>query len=107
MITLVVAIQSGAIILVRASDSRRAAALVLQRQPGIVRQRIQTGERRPSWPTFAENIMKAWKATALFLSGGLLLQLGSCATDFMYYLMQALATQLISSLLNAATGGST
>ncbi len=49
--------------------------------------------------------MKAWKATALFVSGGLLLQLGSCATDFMYYLMQALATQLVSGLLNAAAGG--
>jgi hypothetical protein len=48
--------------------------------------------------------MKAWKWTALALAGGVLLQLGACATDLGYYLLQALATQLATAALTAATG---
>ncbi len=48
--------------------------------------------------------MKAWKCTLLALSGGVLLQAGSCATDFGYLIMQALATQLAAALLSGATG---
>jgi hypothetical protein len=47
--------------------------------------------------------MKAWKWAALTLSGGILLQTSTCS-DFGYYVMQAVATQLVTVLLNAATG---
>ena len=46
--------------------------------------------------------MRAWKWTALTISGGVLLQLSACASDFGYYVMQTLATQLISGILSAA-----
>jgi hypothetical protein len=48
--------------------------------------------------------MKVWKWAALTLSGGVLLQYNTCSTDFAYYIMQALATQIVTALLNAATG---
>ena len=48
--------------------------------------------------------MKARKWIALALAGGFLLQLGACATDLGYYLLQALATQIASAALTAATG---
>jgi len=51
-----------------------------------------------------ETAMKAWKCAFLALSGGVLLQAGSCATDFGYLIMQALATQLAAALLSGATG---
>ncbi len=47
--------------------------------------------------------MKKWKWAALMLSGGMLLQTSTCS-DFGYYLMQALATQIVTVILNAATG---
>jgi hypothetical protein len=47
--------------------------------------------------------MKKWKWIALVLSGGVLLQTSTCS-DFGYYLMQALATQVVTLILNAATG---
>ncbi len=50
--------------------------------------------------------MKKWKWAALALSGGVLLQTSTCS-DFGYYLMQALATQLVTAVLNAATGTAT
>ncbi len=46
--------------------------------------------------------MRKMKWTALVVSGGLLLQLGSCATDFGYYVLQALASQLATSAITAA-----
>lgn len=43
--------------------------------------------------------MKAWKWTALVVSGGMLLQLNACVTDFAYYVMQLLVNQLLAQLL--------
>lgn len=51
--------------------------------------------------------MKAWKWTALALSGGVLLQLSTCASDFGYYVMQALATQIVTGIVSATAGGTT
>jgi hypothetical protein len=51
-----------------------------------------------------EIAMKAWKWTTLVLSGGVLLQFSACASDFGYYVMQALATQIVTALASAATG---
>lgn len=51
-----------------------------------------------------EKHMKAWKWTALVMSGGLLLQFGACAADIAYYLLQAAATQLITGALATAAG---
>lgn len=48
--------------------------------------------------------MKAWKWIALSGAGALLLQAGACATDLAYYVMQAIATQLVSAALTAAAG---
>ncbi len=50
--------------------------------------------------------MKRWKWAALALSGGILLQASTCS-DFGYYVMQALATQLVTVLLDTATGAVT
>ncbi len=46
--------------------------------------------------------MKVWKWTALVVSGGLLMQFASCATDLLYYVMQVAASQAISGALGAA-----
>lgn len=48
--------------------------------------------------------MKKWKYAMLALSGGVLLQAGSCATDFGYLIMQALATQIAAALVSGAAG---
>lgn len=48
--------------------------------------------------------MKKIKLAALLATSGLLLQLGTCATDFGYYILQALATQLISGAVGVAAG---
>jgi hypothetical protein len=48
--------------------------------------------------------MRRWKWIALAASGGMLLQVGSCATDFLYYVLQALATQFASALVTGAAG---
>ncbi len=48
--------------------------------------------------------MKAWKWAALAASGALMLQLGSCTTDFIYMLMQGVATQLASAWVQQAVG---
>ncbi len=51
--------------------------------------------------------MKKWKWMGLVLGGGMLLQVGTCATDFFYLLAQGLATQLASALVQQALGTST
>lgn len=48
--------------------------------------------------------MTAWKCALLALSGGVLLQAGTCATDVGYLMVQALATQLAAALRSGATG---
>ena len=50
--------------------------------------------------------MKAWKWTALAVSGGVLLQFSACATDFAYYILQAAATQVAAGLITSAVGTS-
>ncbi|MEW6251491.1 MAG: hypothetical protein AB1716_12645 [Planctomycetota bacterium] len=51
--------------------------------------------------------MRAWKWMGLFVAGGLLLQLGTCATDFMYFVMQNLATQFASAIVEQTVGATT
>ncbi len=58
---------------------------------------------RPLLDMVTESVMKAWKWTALVLTGGVLLQLNTCAVDLAYYVMQALATQVVSQMLTSAT----
>jgi hypothetical protein len=48
--------------------------------------------------------MKARKWTLLALSSGVLIALGSCATDFLYFVMQGVATQIASAAVGTATG---
>ena len=48
--------------------------------------------------------MKVWKWTALALSGAVLLQWASCATDRAYLLLQTLATQVAAGLVGGALG---
>lgn len=47
--------------------------------------------------------MKVWKWTALVVSGGMLMQFASCATDLLYYVLQVAASQAVSSALDTAT----
>ncbi len=49
--------------------------------------------------------MKVWKRALLLAASAVLLQAGTCATDFGYYLMQALASELVEQAVNAATSG--
>ena len=50
-----------------------------------------------------------WKWTVLVACTGTLLQFGTCATDLLYYIVQAAATQiaggLLTGLADAATTG--
>lgn len=48
--------------------------------------------------------MKVWKLAALALSGAVLFQWASCATDLAYLLVQSLATQVASGLIGTALG---
>ena len=48
--------------------------------------------------------MRACKWMALAAAGGLLLQVGACATDFMYMVLQGLATQVAAGLVQQALG---
>ncbi len=48
--------------------------------------------------------MKKWKWAALAASGAMLLQVGSCTTDFVYMLLQGIATQLASAFVQQAVG---
>jgi hypothetical protein len=48
--------------------------------------------------------MKVWKWTALAVSGAVLLQLASCATDLAYLVLQSLATQVAAGLVGTALG---
>jgi hypothetical protein len=50
-----------------------------------------------------ENLMKTWKWVALAASGGVLLQLSSCITDLAIVMLQAAASQLLTSGLGAVT----
>ncbi len=50
--------------------------------------------------------MRRWKWAALAASGALLLQLGTCATDFAYMLLQGVATQLSSAFVQQLIGTS-
>ncbi len=50
----------------------------------------------------AETAVKTWKWITLTVSGGTLLALGTCATDLMYYAMQAAATQLVTGALSGS-----
>lgn len=50
--------------------------------------------------------MKVWKTTAILLLSGLLVSLGSCATDVGYYLLSALSDYL-PDILNTLTETST
>jgi hypothetical protein len=47
----------------------------------------------------------SWKWTALVLCTGTLLQLSTCATDFLFYILQAAATQLAGGVLTNLAGG--
>ncbi|MBP7748161.1 MAG: hypothetical protein KA383_18765 [Phycisphaerae bacterium] len=49
--------------------------------------------------------MRKWKWIALTLAGGTLLQLSACASDLGYYVLQLVATQIVSALVNSATTG--
>jgi hypothetical protein len=48
--------------------------------------------------------MKTLKWTLLVMSGGLLVALGSCATDLLYFVMQGVATQIASAAVGGAVG---
>ncbi len=48
--------------------------------------------------------MRKWKWAALAASGALLLQVGTCTTDFVYMLMQGVATQLASNFVQQLIG---
>ncbi len=51
--------------------------------------------------------MKLAKWTVLVMSSGVLIAFGSCATDFLYFVMQSVASQLASSAVTAATSAVT
>ncbi len=46
--------------------------------------------------------MTRLKWLALASTSGLLVAIGSCTTDFVYFIMQALATQAASTLVSSA-----
>ena len=51
--------------------------------------------------------MTKLKWLALTSTSGLLLALGSCTTDFVYFIMQALATQAASTLVSNSVSTTT
>ncbi len=51
--------------------------------------------------------MRAWKWMALVAAGGLLLQLGSCAVQLVYLVLQGVATQIASGLVQQALSNGT
>ncbi len=51
--------------------------------------------------------MRTCKWVALVLASGTLLQLGTCATDFVYMVLQGVATQVASGLVQQLLGTTT
>ncbi|MBK9120342.1 MAG: hypothetical protein IPM18_12185 [Phycisphaerales bacterium] len=49
--------------------------------------------------------MKKFKWFTLMASGAVLMQFSACATDLTFYLVQALATQVVSALLTGVAAG--
>ncbi len=51
--------------------------------------------------------MRTRKWIGLIVAGGLLLQVGTCTTDFLYMIMQGIATQVASGIVNQVIGSTT
>jgi hypothetical protein len=51
--------------------------------------------------------MRTRKWIGLIMAGGLLLQLGTCTTDFLYSVAQGLATQAAAALVQQIVGTAT
>jgi hypothetical protein len=54
-----------------------------------------------------ELTMRTRKWIGLLVAGGMLLQVGTCTTDFLYMVMQGLATQIASGIVNQVVGTTT
>ncbi len=48
--------------------------------------------------------MKLWKYAALAATGAVVVQLAGCASQLAYGLLEMVATQVISGILDGATG---